>query len=156
MKGNIDNSFTKLSQLQDVKVVRKSANEIVNNSAVLQDDNELLFPVLANEIWTGYILLLTSGNNTADLKVNLTGPAGSTIRWTGIYVDVAGATRKTSDLDGDIQAYGQDNYLNVLINFTIINGAVAGNLTLQWAQNTADLSDTTVLANSHIYAHRLN
>jgi hypothetical protein len=36
------------------------------------------------------------------------------------------------------------------LNFTVENGANAGNLELQWAQNTTDASAATVLAGSTI------
>jgi hypothetical protein len=41
------NSFKAMS---DVQIIRKTADETVNNSAVLQNDDELLFPIGANEV----------------------------------------------------------------------------------------------------------
>jgi len=43
-----------------------------------------------------------------------------------------------------------------LIYLVYIGGGAAGNIQLQWAQGFADVSDTKVLANSFIIAHKLN
>ena len=43
----------------------------------------------------------------------------------------------------------------IVINAVVINGATAGNVQLQWAQNTAEVSNTKVLANSCICAVKL-
>ena len=37
----------------------------------------------------------------------------------------------------------------------ISNAGTAGNLQLQWAQDTAEVSDTRVITDSYILAHRL-
>ena len=37
----------------------------------------------------------------------------------------------------------------------IVNGATAGNVQLQWSQKIAEATDTKILANSFIMAHKL-
>ena len=62
-------------------IVTKSSDEVVNNSATLQDDDELKFAVSANEKWFSRLFLIWTSGTTPDLKVGFTAPSGSTIRW---------------------------------------------------------------------------
>ena len=62
-------------------IVRKTADETVNNSAVLQNDDDLLLPIGANEIWRFEFVIYGISNATADFKYSLVGPAASNVRW---------------------------------------------------------------------------
>ena len=67
MKGGLHNPITNFADLLDTKVIRKSADETVNNSTTLQDDDELLFPIAANEVWYFEFFLLIQ--SSADMEV---------------------------------------------------------------------------------------
>jgi hypothetical protein len=137
--------------------VRKTANEDVTNSTVLQDDNHLLFEVATNEIFAfECFIMFTSASATPDLKLTFVGPAGSTVWWQPNFSTdptVAGALRIAGGTTAVFQCDG--NARTALIKGIIVNGATAGDLKLQWAQNTANLTATTVLANSYLLAHRI-
>uniref|UniRef100_A0A6M3IYH6 Uncharacterized protein n=1 Tax=viral metagenome TaxID=1070528 RepID=A0A6M3IYH6_9ZZZZ len=134
--------------------VRKTADETVNNSDVLQNDNHLLFAVAANEVWELTInILALSATATPDLKANITVPAGATgaLQWIG-------STNYT-----ETYAIGGLNPVFPLVatlglfqlKAIVVNGANAGNVQFQWAQQTATVQNTTVKANSCIIAHKL-
>jgi len=134
-------------------LVRKTADEIVSNSTTLQNDDALLFAVAANEVWEFTILSRYTATAVADFKFGLTIPAGA-----AFSALVAGYSATFTNIinTANPSAYmgGGTNYL-ARIRGVVVNGATAGNLQFQWAQNTAEVSDTTVLANSCIIMHKL-
>jgi hypothetical protein len=136
-------------------LVRKTADETVNNSNVLQNDDELLFAVAANEIWEFTIYVIYDSGATPDFKHNLTGPVASAIYEHDTGLTVAAAAAITVGAAAWIGYGAGSPALGLIIRGIIVNGANAGNLQLQWAQNTADASDTKVKANSCIIAFKL-
>ena len=136
-----------------IRVV-KQADEIVNNSVVLQNDDELLFPVAANEIWTGLFLMRVFTDPAADFKFLFVVPAGAVM--TG-YFSNAGAVGYTAEMDFTALGYFPNGGVSAftasrLFYFAYIGAAAAGNVQLQWAQNAADVSDTKLLQGSSILA----
>jgi hypothetical protein len=51
----------------NVTTVVKAANEIVNNSSTLQNDDELLFPIGANEVWSFRFVVQANSGTVPDL-----------------------------------------------------------------------------------------
>jgi hypothetical protein len=143
------------------KIVRKSANETVNNSAALQDDDELLLALAANEVWEFEALVDYDSGTTPDFKVAFTVPVGATLRWASPGCSdgsgtIYGGSQVTSS--GGTRAFigtGVGTLILARLVGKVINGANAGNLQLQWAQSTAAGSDTTVHANSTLKCWRL-
>ena len=142
------------------KVVRKSADETVNNSAVLQNDDHLLFAIAASETWVGSFVVFHTGDSTADINLAVTVPSGATLlaemmaaapttsavqTWNG--VTASGASLGTPGL---IAATNSS-----VIYFSVGNGATPGNVQLQWAQAVATVANTTVKAGSHLVAERV-
>ena len=145
-----------------VKVVRKTADEELTSDTTLQNDNELLFAVAANEKWAFELYLLTAGHDNGDIKVDFTGPTAFTsLRWSGLGYSAAGAGGATLSLSSiqdppdsiafALSAPGTD--WPVHLKGVLLNGANAGNLTLRWAQNTSYETATKVLAGSWLKAH---
>lgn len=132
--------------------VAKTANEIVNNSNVLQDDDELYFSVGANETWAFRFVVQANSGTTPDLRFAVTAPSGATCR-VG-FIDPEGATSNgqygcgvsTGVVPGNAAV---DMYE---ITGTIQNGATPGVVHLQWAQFTANASNTTIYAGSYLVA----
>ena len=143
------------------KVVRKTADETVNNSVALQDDDHLSFAIGANETWVGQVVIFYLGNATADLKTALTIPAGASIMVTSISArtsdEVVVAGGKATPVSGSDFAIGASATLHfaALLHFSIANAGTAGTVQLQWAQNVATVADTTVKAGSHILARKV-
>lgn len=131
----------------------KEANETVNNSSTMQNDDELLFAIAANEVWQFEgVLFITSTTATPDFRIGFTGPAGAVGSFGAILGDTA-----TGNADAGSAALGTAVDFASANVFTIVrfwggihNGANAGNLTLQWAQSAATAENTTVRAGSYI------
>jgi len=148
------------ASLSDTKVVCKTADETINDSATMQDDDELVIAVGANEIWYLQLWVRVLSMEAADFKWQFTVPVAATIEGfdlNDVGVATGAAPLRSLTLAG-IQAFlvaGASEYA-LCISAVYVGGANAGNIQLQWAQNTADASDTKVLANSFITAHKLN
>lgn len=149
-------------------IVRKTADETVNNSNTLQSDNHLLLALGANEVWQIDIFLLITGAVAAAFKSGFSYPVNCSIFWGCVG---AGGVAVTTTW-GHTPAGQQPNLLEEAeslgygvradartvgyrLSLIVINGANAGNVNLQWAQNTADVSDTKLLENSCLIAHQL-
>lgn len=130
--------------------VRKAVTETVNNSAVLQDDNELFLPMGANEVWRIIPYVLINSKAASGFRWLFTVPAGATYRGT-----LTGANAENDFTVVDTTAYAGLG-LFVMTNHSLyVGGGLAGNLRLQWAQNVAVAEDTQVLVNSCISAIRV-
>ena len=141
------------------KVIRKTADETVNNSAVLQNDDDLLFAVGANEIWAVHTLLrFYSYTATSYFKAAFAIPAGATMTGHDIN-DVAPLAAAGAVIQRDLatatQKTNSTGVHELMIFGVYIGGANAGNIQLQWAQLAAVAENTIVYANSYILAHKL-
>lgn len=148
-----------LANAVDKKNKRKLVDENVNNSAVLQNDDELVIALQANKTYeiSGHLLFIAA-TSAVDAKVALTCPAGASIAWSAIGMDPAVAAGNTGagTWTGSVASGGtvpvgvSSAYTPVLIRGTILMGVTAGNLQLQWAQNTATASNLTLKAGSNL------
>lgn len=136
-------------------IVRKEATETVNNSATLQDDNELFFAVEANEVWAFRAVLFFISSAAADIKFAWTIPASATIRWSATNIVNAINTASTVYDDSNfVSTDGTSAQLMVVLDGIVVVSSTAGDVTLQWAQIAAAVSDTQVLVNSYLIAHK--
>jgi len=145
-----------------VVAVHKSADETVNNTSTLQNDDHILFAVGANEKWAFELQLFVIGNSTADFKMGWSVPSGATMRWFAGF----GATAAGGDLHGLAsgelltESSTRDLYVNGTTHHTLVgyvfNGATPGNVVLRWAQNTANASNTTLERGTFLIAHLLS
>lgn len=138
-------------------VARKASTEAVNNSTVLQNDDELLWAVAASVIYWFEATIQYFSTSVADIKIQWTLPAGAIMRWSAIGVDTALAFKCPSALtESSVQSFGGDSTARVIeIRGTVIVSTTAGNLRLQWAQNTAEATNTQVIDNSFGTLHRI-
>lgn len=140
-----------------VKTIRKTVDEIVNNSDVYQDDDELFFPMAANEVWAFLLIPIIYGSEYAMFHAKFTAPSEAVLAGFFIELDSDG-TRFSAplDIDSEFPLYaGEYNSSPLLVWGLLINGATAGNLQFQWAQYTAHESDTIVRAKSLIMAWKI-
>jgi len=143
-------------------LVRKTANEAVAVSATLQDDDHLFFALAANETWIFELLLWVAGPTAADIKLAFTVPTGATLIWSGhghnlnvVLTDEGTIVNPPAEASGTSLAFGtQGTKVPLRLFGMVVNGANAGNLQLQWAQNGAT-GTTTVYANSWLKATRV-
>lgn len=141
----------------------KDTDQTVNNSSTLVNDDKFTFPVGANEAWGIECWLLVQSVSDADFKFSFTAPSGATK-----YFSAHPTTNLTLGSPTGGLAASSGNYsvgttydldavpVPVLVKAVVINGATAGDVTLQWGQYTADNSDTKVLKGSYLVAARLD
>lgn len=139
--------------------VRKTADETVNNSSTLQNDDHLLLAVGANEVWHIFMLLIVTTEATPDFQYAFTVPSGGSIKGFNAGHIGALASALVALADNDLTVAQQINGA-ITTDFVAVwglyvGGANAGNLQLQWAQATANASNTTVFTNSFILAFKL-
>jgi len=138
-----------------VKTIRKTADETVNNSATLQNDDHLVYALAASEVVAFECRLTYNTGATPDIKFAFTVPASATLKWNtvGAWRDNGGTVVPQTDVaaSGTAMAFGgfgAPDDTTVTLSGTVVNSTNAGNLQLQWAQDTANGSDTIVRANS--------
>lgn len=149
--------------ISKIELVRKTVDEIVNNSTTLQNDDVLKVALAANEAASFLFQIFSESSAVADIQYAITVPAGATLIWSkasGVGVSPTGGVQPftTITASGTAQAdvgAGAGDKRAVTIIGTVVNGATAGDLQLQWAQNTAEVSDTKVFANSILLAFRV-
>ena len=137
----------------------------INNSAVLVSDAVLVtaLPTAGRFHWNA--ILFYDCSTTADIKVAFTIPAGATMRWGGhgpsvaVVSNVGTGQFQSISGSGTAVAYGGSgvgvaNAAMVILHGTVLMGGTAGNLQLQYAQNTADVSDLVVRTHSRMSVWR--
>ena len=150
----------------------QAADQTVNNSATLVDITKLFFPMVAS---TSYafeaLLLLNAASTTPNFKFFWSLPALATAFWgpMGSVASTGGFATQywlPGAFDGNgptvllteasTLAIRSNNGTTGLMIWGIIrNGANAGNAQLQYAQNTANASDSKVLKDSFIISRTL-
>lgn len=145
------------------EIVRKTSDETVNNSSTLQDDNDLLYAIAANEVTYFTIQLIYSSSTVADIKTSITVPAGATLRAgpvSGIGFTVSetitffNALTSSGGAMGNFGGKGAGTERYVTIVGSVRTGGTSGNVTFQWAQAAAEVSDTKVHTDSYIIVWR--
>lgn len=145
--------------------VRKSADESVNNSTTLQNDDELWFPIGVSEIWVAtFHLFLSSVADGADIKFDTTAPSGATGRQ-GLHGAAIASTATESDLKNQSIAIGTALSVGIpaagtndsfaIFSVAVENSTTAGLVRLQWAQASAVASNTTVKEGSFMIAEKV-
>lgn len=149
--------------------VRKAADETIANSAVMQNDDALLFAAAANSIYVveGLLLVTISGGaSAADFKLGFSGPAGYNFSGGGPGPDVAmagaqaiGSTNWAGIIGaaGTTFTYGLFSTGVTMIPFAAVvtTVATAGNVNVQWAMNVATAVNLTVKAGSYLHARKV-
>ncbi len=139
-------------------VAVKAADEIVNNSAVLQNDDHLVIALAANKKYHVTLLLWALAANGDDFKFAFTAPAACTgSRLQHNYDTTAGNNHLISaDLTTAMVAAVAATAVLIRIDAVVKNGANAGNLQFQWAQNAAAAFNNTIYAGSSMTAIKLD
>jgi hypothetical protein len=135
-----------------VPVVKvKTANETVNNTSTLQNDDHLAWPVVASGSYILDLYLYYQSNSTADFKFDWTYPTGTTFNWGATYYDVSSVltnggpfTQATTGAVG-----GTGAAVLAAVHYQITVGGTPGTFQMQFAQNVANASNTTVFAGSY-------
>lgn len=143
------------------RAVIKPSSTSRSATTTLADDPHLLFPVVANAQYAFRFQLFFDTTAAGDFKIALNGPAspvgvrfmrqailpGATA-WSVVGVTTAYGTGVALAGTGTTGGYCEGNGI-------LSNGANAGNVAVQWAQNTSDPGNTTVLQGSMLWYARI-
>jgi hypothetical protein len=131
----------------------KLFDETVNNTATLQNDDELLATVKASATYEVFCHVFFNSGTSPDIKFGWTGPSGATLDWTS--VDPFNTSWAKKSISGSIAIGTSGANESALLIGVLIVSTTAGTLQLQWAQNGAIASDTSVLAGSYLRLRRV-
>lgn len=146
----------------------KTAGQSVTNSTVLVNDNELFLDFTSAQVGRSYLVTATVSYTSASATPGIRIAYARTGTLTNMATRyVLGAQTATANLSNTAVrtnqgfalatnvGYGTDAGLNNggLVETFIIRVDVAGRLTLQWAQNVANASATTVNSSSSLVAY---
>jgi hypothetical protein len=132
--------------------IPKTADETVNNSDVLQDDDVLQFAVSNGVTYCVRMSVFFAADFSADFKFSLAGPAitAAHIRYQSVY-GTTGSFGILNALGGTASITGSggtaEGHIWIEATFTPSAG---GTFKLQWAQNTAHASNATVYKGSYL------
>jgi hypothetical protein len=140
-----------------IQVVRQTTIITKNNSAAYADLTGLAHAIAANETWV-YLagLWATAASATPNMKFTLTGPASPTAVLFGLLGNAIPITQGFNTTFGSDAIYTKTVLNEVLLLLAIVrNGANAGTVQLQFAQNTANASNSSIQQDSFMLAARL-
>ena len=133
----------------------KAADEIVNNSAVLQNDNDFSFPVKAGDIWFVEMrLLVEQANGTPSIKVGWTGvsvngwQSAIAVNDTSVVRMAQGNTVTSQDLNTYLSGMWIVEYK------TVLTVTADGTAQFVWAQMVATGANTEINQHSTMRAVR--
>lgn len=135
----------------------KGADESLTSSTALQNDDALFVALAASAtyVFIGFANVTGAAIGTGDWKGAFTAPSGATVTVECIaYPTTAAGTLNGNAVRGagGVMIAGVNGTAGspVVLIGSVINGATAGNLQLQWAQNTSSGTATTVKAGSFL------
>ena len=147
-------SHEALTNAHNIRYAFKTADETVNNSNVLQNDNDLVLSLEANKIYTFELHLVVAMKANSDFKHAFTQPAGVTSYMTR-YSDSSTTVAATATTTWSSLISSSNNIYIKFLGIIITTGTT-GDFQLQWAQNTAVAEDTKVLKGSYLKLTKLN
>lgn len=139
----------------------KDSNATRTSTTTLTDDTQLTFPVGAGQVWT-VEATINYAAGAGNLRVGLSHPTGTTGRISRVGSGViggpshdAGAGRSNALPDTyGLPAGGNGADASVRVS-ALLRTTTAGNVTMQFCQDTADAGATVIYANSYLRATRI-
>lgn len=136
--------------------VRKTADESVQSSTTMQNDDHLVLAVASSTTYLMEARLACDGSNgTAgpNLAVTWTVPTGATMRW-GTEDVTLGSVDRWAALFDDVMTFNHTSYIgtDVLVSLygILIVSTTAGNLQLRWAQLDSNANATRLFTGSSL------
>lgn len=134
---------------------RVTADVTVNNTTVFASVTGASFAVAANEQWSFEFVLKVLGTNAASVKWQLTGPAAPTGIVYGCIPNSGALASAAAAFSTAIFSTLQAAELLCVVKGNLRNGANAGTVQLQFAQQAAEVSNLIVRAESYIITTRM-
>ena len=143
---------------------RKTANQSVTNSTTIQDDTHLQLSVAASAVYRLEGLLIFNGASGANIRIGWSAPTGSTLDWTGAGQNTSASTTSGSIITNaqtisstayGLGTIGTGTNMIAIIRGLLITSSTSGTFKLEWAQNSANATATTMVQNSNISLQRV-
>lgn len=140
---------------------RKVADESVISSTTLQNDDDLSFPIAAGEEWQAEFYIDCGINVTSTgVKVAVNAPAGATINVSVNFANTDAVGQGKADRTATVGAGvgytpASGSNMHLVVSCWVLNGATAGTINLQWAQNSNVATNLTFRKGSHMLATRI-
>ena len=159
-----DASVLDATTIVGLEVVRKTSDEDVTSSTSLQADDQLLYALGATEVTWFRFFLIVDGGVTGDLKFAVDVPADATLNvsYSGnIHIDNGDAIGFDNNQTSDNTSMGHQGLggtgtnRQTIIEGIVVGGGTAGNVVLNWAQQTSNGTASSVQANSYLVVARL-
>jgi len=155
---------TKLDQVS-VDYVPKTADEDLNLSTTLQNDNHLAYAINATGTYVIDLFLLarSAANAAGHINLAFTFPAATAYWWgPGPDATLASGSIQTTQWVG-VAPYTSGGGINYGLSTTVIGmhihllliATATGTLQLQWAQVASNANNTTVKAGSHMIVRQV-
>lgn len=145
-------------------LVRKSSDQVVTSSTVLVNDTALVLPVGASSVWKFEFDINVQGSS-GNFKYGFTFPTGGDLRTMAVHVDSSAAIQDfhstlsaaSGTATGTATTVGgpAPKVRSLPVTGVFVNSTTAGNVTLQWAQQSSSATATTVKANSSLWGYQL-
>lgn len=127
----------------------KAASTVRTSTSTLAADPDLAVNVEAGMTYQVSLLLFLNSAAARDLKIGWDVPSGATLRWVAaqassqtMLTESSSLALSTNDTDQAIHFTG-----------TLVMGVIPGVFALTWAQNSAGIEDTKLLAGSSLIVH---
>ena len=145
------------SSVKETVIIKKLSDETINNSAALQDDNELVVYLVANEYYAFEVNMLLDVN-TGGFKAEINGPAKNFLGYGGMGAMLTSvmASYYDSNYNLEVVALAPGGPVQ---GFAVMKGVIrlttAGNLIVRWAQNVAVANNSILKAGSYMMVWRI-
>lgn len=137
--------------------VLKGSNETVNAVAALQPDDELLFPIGANETWIFRVTTFGNSGTTPDFRFGATAPTGATCKYAGIDGEGAVTTPQITTCGNAVAVLAGNGAYDVYeLTGSVANGSTAGDVVFNWSQFTSNASNSIIAAGSYLVAYKVS
>lgn len=143
-------------------LARKTADETVNSGgtgATLQNDNHLFLAVEANTTYEFRLRAIINSGTVPDFKMGWSFPTGLTMSFDLFEGETLGTAANVIQgpfIQTDVLPLSTDaNDRPWIAEGLVIVGSTPGTLQWRWAQNTADIGNTIVRANSYLILRKV-
>lgn len=142
------------------QTVRKTADESRSATTTFTDDTHLVFPAEVAAVYTMWGWIKYFADPTPDIKMQFSVPSGCLGEWAWIMPGSGTAAGITSGYSvrtetNDVASFRTGYGTSDTQHFTPVSGlfrmsTTAGNIALQWAQNTSNATATTLYTDSFL------
>ncbi len=142
-----------------ISTIRKTVDTSKSNTATITNDTDFFFSMDANTVYFVELFVMYSGNTTGDIRIAWSTPVGAVgYRW-ALGEAVAGTDRETTSMRTGVHGlttevvYGAHSaglWVGLQETVIVTNSSTAGNLTMRWAQGTANATDPTIIRTGSI------